>query len=487
MAPLGKEEALDGGWGWVIIVVSFIGQFLAYGSPHAVGVLYPEWLEAFGESKGKTAWVGSLVSGTGLIASPICNVFVSKFGARPVMILSGIMMGSGYILSSFAPNIQFLFFSYGVMVGLGCGLAYAATVTIICQYFDKRRGLALGIAATGTSFGGFVYASLQMELIKIYGLNGCLLIIGALSLNILVCGGPMRPLQLKGYSLKRKECQTVRMENLSVQDINDKNDKFGKCPENNAVLNVEIVNGGKKQTRFLERCSIAAVVKNKDAYFKYIQTSTELLQNRFFVSLCISMFLFDIGSFPPVLFMEDVAKNSGLTDEEYVFPLVSILSIMMGVGKLALGIIADLTWMNSYYLYAFTIGASGAALLCIPLACSYVTFAVISGILGFFSGNWSIFPYVTSKIVGTETLTHAYGVLMFFAGLGMLLGPPAIGWFYDWTQSYSAAFYFSGTCVLLGGFNLFLASLSCWDKNNSKNKRPNVKYVSSCDSVASFA
>ncbi|KAG2462720.1 FA13C protein, partial [Polypterus senegalus] len=167
MAPLGKEEALDGGWGWVIIVVSFIGQFLAYGSPHAVGVLYPEWLEAFGESKGKTAWVGSLVSGTGLIASPICNVFVSKFGARPVMILSGIMMGSGYILSSFAPNIQFLFFSYGVMVGLGCGLAYAATVTIICQYFDKRRGLALGIAATGLEQKGLFRISSSLNKLKL--------------------------------------------------------------------------------------------------------------------------------------------------------------------------------------------------------------------------------------------------------------------------------------------------------------------------------
>lgn len=35
--------------------------------------------------------------------------------------------------------------------GLGCGLVYAATLTITCQYFDKRRGLALGIVTTGTA------------------------------------------------------------------------------------------------------------------------------------------------------------------------------------------------------------------------------------------------------------------------------------------------------------------------------------------------
>ena len=59
----------DGGWGWVVVVVSFFTQFLCYGSPLAVGVLYLEWLDAFGEGKGKTAWVGSLANGIGLLAS----------------------------------------------------------------------------------------------------------------------------------------------------------------------------------------------------------------------------------------------------------------------------------------------------------------------------------------------------------------------------------------------------------------------------------
>lgn len=36
--------------------------------------------------------------------------------------------------------------------GVGCGLVYAATLTITCQYFEKRRGLALGIVTTGIAF-----------------------------------------------------------------------------------------------------------------------------------------------------------------------------------------------------------------------------------------------------------------------------------------------------------------------------------------------
>lgn len=69
MSLQSSKKAMDGGWGWVIVVASFIALLLAYGSPQSVGVLYPEWLNAFQESKGMTAWVGSLVSGVGLIAS----------------------------------------------------------------------------------------------------------------------------------------------------------------------------------------------------------------------------------------------------------------------------------------------------------------------------------------------------------------------------------------------------------------------------------
>lgn len=64
-----SAPAPDGGWGWMIVMACFMAQLLAYGSPQSVGILYPEWLHTFQESKGMTAWVGSLVSGVGLIAS----------------------------------------------------------------------------------------------------------------------------------------------------------------------------------------------------------------------------------------------------------------------------------------------------------------------------------------------------------------------------------------------------------------------------------
>lgn len=483
----------------MIVLVSFFTQFFCYGSPLAVGVLYLEWLDTFGEGKGKTAWVGSLASGVGLLASPICSACVSSFGARPVTIFSGFIVAGGLVLSSFAPNIYFLVFSYGIVVGLGCGLLYTATVTITCQYFDKRRGLALGLVSTGSSVGLFIYAALQRELIELYGVDGCLLIVGALSLNILPCGSLMRPLKLSALPLPEKsgvekvsdqylifQKKELVEENISILE---KGYNEEKCVNNmschdckqESILNKNglISSTYTKETgiykqKVVEQTYFCKQLAKKkwQLYLNYWEETLILFKNKVFLSLFIAILLFDIGGFPPSLLMEDVARSSNISEEEYVMPLISILGIMTAIGKLVLGVLADFKWINTLYLYVITLIMSGVALFAVPFAKTYIVFAILSGILGFLTGNWSIFPYVTTKIVGIEKLAHAYGILMFFAGLGNSLGPPVVGWFYDWTQTYDIAFCFSGLCVLLGGLLLLVAALPCWENCNDQNIKP---------------
>ncbi|XP_040341015.1 monocarboxylate transporter 9 isoform X2 [Herpailurus yagouaroundi] len=436
------KKSPDGGWGWVIVLVSFFTQFLCYGSPLAVGVLYIEWLDAFGEGKGKTAWVGSLASGVGLLAR------------------------------------------------LGCGLLYTATVTITCQYFDSHRGLALGLISTGSSVGLFIYAALQRLLIEFYGLDGCLLIVGALALNILACGSLMRPLQPSDCPLPEKTALESAPDRYSIysekeKDLEENTNILGKSCSAEETCKSTFGSGGRKQESLLHKSpTTMAHSKETETYKKKVAEQTyfckqlakrkwqlyknycgetvALFKNKVFLALFIAIFLFDIGGFPPSLLMEDVARSSNVKEEELIMPLISIIGIMTAVGKLLLGILADFKWINTLYLYVATLIIMGLALCAIPFAKSYVTLAILSGILGFLTGNWSIFPYVTTKTVGIEKLAHAYGILMFFAGLGNSLGPPIVGWFYDWTQTYDIAFYFSGFCVLLGGFILLLAALPSW-------------------------
>lgn len=57
---------------------------------------------------------------TCLSIGPICSACVVNFGARPVTIFSGVMISGGLMLSAFAPNVHFLMFSYGIVVGRSC-------------------------------------------------------------------------------------------------------------------------------------------------------------------------------------------------------------------------------------------------------------------------------------------------------------------------------------------------------------------------------
>lgn len=61
----------DGGYGWVIVFASFMCNMVVDGIAYTFGVFLGEFVEYFGEGKGKTAWVGSLLSGMYLSAGKL--------------------------------------------------------------------------------------------------------------------------------------------------------------------------------------------------------------------------------------------------------------------------------------------------------------------------------------------------------------------------------------------------------------------------------
>lgn len=297
-------------------------------------------------------------------------------------------------------------------------------------------------AHPGTSVGAFIYATAQNELIVLYGLHGCLLIIGALALNLMACAGFMRPLNMPGYYLKQKAAlerntEEQIFEKPQLGDLNITAGSTAATPEKTLSVKELLITidakdlaiqTTKKKGSFFSGFDIIKVIKEKrQAYSKYIHSMCEILQDQAMVAFCIGVFMFSLGAFPPVLFIEDVAQSQGLIEEVSLIPLVSIGAIATCIGKLGLGILVDIRWINSIYLYAFTMFAGGVALLIIPLTNSYLGLQILSAIVGFANGNWSLTSYITTKIVGLEKLTQAHGIVMFFGGFGIMLGPPVVG------------------------------------------------------------
>lgn len=238
----------------------------------------------------------------------------------------------------------------------------------------------------------------------------------------------MRPLHLPAYYLKQRAALAEKAEEKVLEKTPVVEDSIKKNQSINVLITGETKEPPPYEKSLLSYVALVRLMKKKQKeYTEYLNSTRELLRNRVFLAMCVSLFAYCLGAYTPLLFLEDLAQSEGLINGISTIPLVSIMSIAAGVGKLLLGITMDIRWMNSIFLYAFTLLGSGVALLIIPVTKNYAGLQVISAVLGFFSGNWSVIPYMTTKVVGMERLTEAYGILMFFGGFSIMLGPPVAG------------------------------------------------------------
>jgi len=187
-----RRNIPDGGWGWVVVLASFIISMIADGISFSFGLLFIEFIKHFGESSSKTSWIGSLFMAVPLLSGPIGSALVDRYGCRTMTIIGGIISGIGFTLCSFVNTIELMYTTFGVIAGLGLGLCYVTAVVSVAYWFDKKRVLATALGACGTGLGTVVYAPMTQFFIDEYGWRGTVLLLAGTFFNMCVCGAVMR-------------------------------------------------------------------------------------------------------------------------------------------------------------------------------------------------------------------------------------------------------------------------------------------------------
>ncbi|CAG7818808.1 unnamed protein product [Allacma fusca] len=185
----------DGGWGWVVVLAAFLVNMIADGVTFSFGVFYVEFNSYFGESKSKTAWIGSLLASMPLLSGPIASSLADRFGCRRVTIAGSLLSTMGFVLSYYANSVEMLYLTFGVLTGFGLSLCYVAAVVIVAYYFEQRRSLATGLSVCGGGIGTLIFGPLTTKLISSYGWRGTTLIFAGAFLHLSVCGALMRDLE----------------------------------------------------------------------------------------------------------------------------------------------------------------------------------------------------------------------------------------------------------------------------------------------------
>ena len=146
-------------YGYYLVAVTFVFMTLFSGPGTFVFSLFVHPLEsALGWARAEVMAGFTIFYATMGVASPVVGRLVDRHGARVVISAGALAMGLGFIIVSRMSHLYLFYLGY-VIVGVGAaGLGPVPCSAIITNWFNRRRGLALGLMAAGVGAGGVVTA-----------------------------------------------------------------------------------------------------------------------------------------------------------------------------------------------------------------------------------------------------------------------------------------------------------------------------------------
>ncbi|XP_078695380.1 monocarboxylate transporter 13-like isoform X1 [Branchiostoma floridae x Branchiostoma belcheri] len=389
-----REEPPDGGFGWFVVLSSFMCHFSVVGVAKSFGVFFPYFLEAFGEDARNTAWVSSIQGATCLFGSVFTGALTNVFGCRAVVMAGSLVAGSGLLSSFFVTSLPAMYVTTGFVTGVGFSLMYTPCLTMVGRYFKKRRALANGFGVTGTGLGTFILPPFFQYIIDEYGWRGALLITAGVALQGLVIGALLRPIYLK--------------EDVENLDTRTRQDKSGCC------------------TRIFD---------------------FSLFKIPIFVVFAFSNIFLHFANFIPYVHLVAHARHVGIDAQRAAF-LISVIGIADGVSRLVYGWLSDLGLFVRLRGYIVCLLGFGLSLACLPAAGTYPAMVVCCLCFGTSAGCYTTQTAVfAAEFCGVSRLANAVGIVYSFGGLPVLFGPPIAGYLYDVTGNYNVSFYVAGSAV----------------------------------------
>ena len=189
-APLGGPTSTpNGGFvAWLQVAAGFMLFFNTWGiiNTFAVFQTYYESGELFVASSSDISWIGSvqcfLLQLTGLIAGPIYDR-----GYLRLLLFSGsFLVVSGFMMLSLCKEYWQALLAQGFCIGIGGGLLFTPTVSLIPTYFSTKIGLAVGIASSGASLGGVIYPIVLYKLLGEIGFPWAVRVIGFIAFGTFI-------------------------------------------------------------------------------------------------------------------------------------------------------------------------------------------------------------------------------------------------------------------------------------------------------------
>ncbi len=379
------------GW-WIVLACSTITTYNAGILYYGFTAFFTPLVQEFGWSRAATSLAFGLYRLEGGLAAPLMGFFIDRLGPRKMMMAAVTMMGLGFILLSRINSLGsfytvFLFIAFANSLGFMPVSNFA-----VANWFNKKRGIALGILSGGISLCGLLVPVLTW-IISTWGWRTATVAAGV---GMWIVGMPLTLL------------------------IRNRPEQYGLLPDGEAP--------GKNPKAHSNETPALHLVRGEGEY-----ALREALGTRCFWFLSFALIIPFMSN--AAVFVHEIPflLKAGIPLETAALAVTGTV-LLSGVGRVGFGFLSDR--FTKRYLLAIAMASQCTGVLIfanIRELWQIIPFMVFFGIAG---GINPLRPAIQSEYFGTVAFGTIQGVLYGIWTAGTMLGPVLAGRFYDVTGDY---------------------------------------------------
>ncbi|CAO2658222.1 Nn.00g059450.m01.CDS01 [Neocucurbitaria sp. VM-36] len=175
-------------WAWLQVLGAFFLLFNSWGIINTFGSYqaYYETELLSNTSPSSISWIGSIQAFLLLLVGALTGPIYDAGYFRELLVCGSFMLVFGQMMLSLCHAYWQVLLAQAFCIGIGTGMLFVPSVAILATYFSTRLGAAIGVAASGSSFGGVIYPIVFHKLLPQIGFAWTTRVLGFIILGTMI-------------------------------------------------------------------------------------------------------------------------------------------------------------------------------------------------------------------------------------------------------------------------------------------------------------